>query len=517
MKQRLDEVTTLISEAQQKSEALVRLEPFGIRRTLNGFYYISHYYPLRAMDNISPTKVNEIVNSLKGAKFETYIHFPYCEQICTFCHFYKNINGKIGFEIKEDVALQAVEKEMRMHLELHGEKLRARSLQIGGGSPSLISNTRLSKLLNVVSECIQIDEGGEVKIEIYPKYYAHGELEEKLRILKDFGFTDIVIDLETGNQQSLDFLNRKNSSFDAYKDNIEKIIDAGFESIISALIIGVPFESFDSLISTLDYMISVPQIKVINTFPLIVRETDPIHNHIIRSTESRITSRSRDTMCIFVRDYLRLHGYSEGPIAYFHPANYRPRQQAEKFECVNLIGFGTSAFGYLNGENWAGQYFNFCNQHDYMESLDRNEFPVWKIGVYGQEERARRKVIFGLANVKTENLIDIEKQYGVSIDEIYGKTFNALLSLGLIEIDKKELGIRYTDTGLYRLEEIMYFLSSKFVKDRNDTLPDKVVDKDKYKELINQHYFVTIPKSDREMFEALEDKQESEFMHKLKR
>jgi oxygen-independent coproporphyrinogen-3 oxidase len=502
-------------EANSKMKKLERLNDFGIKRTLNGFYYISHYYPLRAMSELPQSKVREIISSLKGADFEAYIHFPYCEQICTFCHFYKKIDGKHGFDIKEDEALTALESEMRMHKKFHGERLKVRSLQIGGGTPSLISNKRLIKLLEVVNECMEIEEGAEIKTEIYPKFYEKGVLEEKLKILKDFGFTELVVDLETGNKKSLDFLNRKNSSFEAYKDNVEKIIDAGFDSIISALMIGLPYETYDSLIETLDYMMSKPEIKVINTFPIIVRETDPINRQMIKIPDSRITAESRDEMCIFVRDYLRKNGYSEGPIAYFHPPSYRPEQQSEKFECVNLIGFGTSSFGYLNGENWAGQYYNYCNQEDYLKSINNNEFPIWRIGVYDNEERARRKVIFGLANVKTENLIDIESEYGISIDKIYGKTFNALLELELIEVDKENHGIRYTDEGLYRLEEIMYFLSSKFVKNKCDTLPDKIKDASKYKELINQHYFVTIPREDREKFEKFEMKQNEKFMFRL--
>ncbi|MEM1135025.1 MAG: radical SAM protein [Bacteroidota bacterium] len=512
----LKKVADLIKHSEKKVQELKELEKYGINRTLNGFYYISHYYPLRAMDEVSPAKTKDIISSLKGAKFEAYIHFPYCEQICTFCHFYKKIDGREGFDLKEDEALKAVEKEMRMHKEFHGEKLRVRSLQIGGGTPSLISNQRLIKLLEVVTECLDIEEGAEIKTEIYPKFYADGELEEKLRILKDFGFTEIVIDLETGNKKSLDYLNRRNSSFEAFKNNIEKIVAAGFDSIISALIMGVPYETYDTLKETLDYMISVPEIKVINTFPLIVRETDPINKQMIRISDSRITPQSRDEMCVFARDYLREHGYTEGPIAYFHPPEYRPEQQSEKFECVNLIGFGISSFGYLNGTDWAGQYYNYCNQNDYLASLERDEFPIWRIGVYGQEERARRKVIFGLANVKTENLVDIEEEYGISIDKIYGKTFNALLRLDLIEIDKAGQGVKYTDKGLYRLEEIMYFLSSDFVKDRCDNMPDKVLDKEKYKELINQHYYVTITKEDRLKFEKFEAEQVDKFMHMVK-
>jgi oxygen-independent coproporphyrinogen-3 oxidase len=470
------------------------------------------------MENITSEEAVAVRKTFRGSKFEAYIHFPYCEQRCTFCHFYKKVDIKHDYEAKEDAALNSVLAEMKMQKEVHGEKLRVKSLQLGGGTPSLISNARLIRFLDEILEYIEIEPDAEIKTEIYPKFYAEGELEEKLKILKDFGFTDIVIDLETGNKKSLDLLNRKNSSLSAYKNNITKIIEAGFDSIISALLVGVPYETYDSIVETIDYMISVPQIKVINTFPLIVRATDPINRQISKLEEPyQVNAMTRDVMCVFVRDYLRSQGYSEGPIAYFHPPTYRPAQQSDKFECVNLIGFGTSAFGYLNGDGWAGQYYNYSNQEDYTRNIADGKFPMWRIGMLNQEERARRKVIFGLANVKTENLLNVEKDYNVSIDKIYGKIFNALHKLNLIGIDKTNSGIYFTDKGLYRLEEIMYFLSSDFVKDRCDVAPDKIKDKGKYKELVNQHYFVTIPSEDRAKFEGFVASQTEEFMCRIRK
>jgi hypothetical protein len=122
-------------------------------------------------------------------------------------------------------------------------------------------------------------------------------------------------------------------------------------------------------------------------------------------------------------------------------------------------------------------------------------------------------VIFGLANVKTENLLEVEERFGVSLDDIYGKIFNALLELELIEVDAPNSGIRYTEAGLARLEEITYFLQSTFAKDRCDTPP--AADDPHRKELVNQHYAVTMPAEDRARFEAFVAQQPGRFMYRL--
>jgi oxygen-independent coproporphyrinogen-3 oxidase len=464
------------------------------------------------MQPVTAQEADQVIKSIVNSKFETYIHFPFCEQMCTFCHFYKKPMGK-DFNVREDEALTAVEMEMEMYAEILGGRIPSRSLQMGGGTPSLISNPRLIKLLSKVSKCLDLESTAEIKIEIYPKYYDEQEIREKLRILKDFGFTDLVIDLESGNKASLDFIARKNSSLDAYLKLVDICVQEGFNSIVTALIVGLPHETFETLESTLQTLVSIPEVKVVNTFPIIMRETDPITKQLNLQPEVFNDAVTREAMWIFARDYMKSKGYTEGPISYLHHPTKRPDQQADKFECVNLLGMGVSAFGYLNGDTWAGQYFNYCNQNDYFERIKLRQLPMWRFGKYGQDERARRKVIFGLANVKTEYLFELEKRFGVSVDEIYGKVFNAFLELNLIEIDQKGNGIFYTEKGLSRLEELSYFLSSTYVKDICDRLPDQ--QDPHYKELINQHYFVTIPLEDRKKFEAFIDSQPSGFIYRL--
>ena len=504
-----------IETARHNVEALARLEDFGIRRTFHGFYYISHYYPLKAQSPITPAGALDAITQLAEPSFETYIHFPFCEYICTFCHFHKRPMGSTqNYAAKEDDALGLVEAEMALYHDVLGGPIDARSLQIGGGTPSLISNRRLARHLDKIREHMSIRPGAEIKIEIYPQDYDEGDLREKLRILKDFGFTDLVVDLESGNSQTLRYINRPRSSLEAYVKVLEIAAEEGHDSVITAIMAGLPFETFESLDHTIQTLMKMPQVRVFNVFPTIMRENDPISHQYRRNPENFHDEKVRDQMWIFARDTMRAMGYVEGPISYLHHPDARPDQQQDKFECVNLLGLGCSSFGYLNGPDWAAQYYNYIDPVEYSQAVKAGHLPIWRLGRYGQDERARRKVIFGLANVKTENLVEIESRYGVSIDEIYGRVFNALHQLGLIAIDRSGQGIYYTEAGLCRLEEITYFLYSTFAKDACDRLPDP--DDRYYKDLVTQHYAVTMPVDDRERFERFAANQSSDFMSKIR-
>ena len=112
-----------------------------------------------------------------------------------------------------------------------------------------------------------------------------------------------------------------------------------------------------------------------------------------------VSSTTRDAQAVYARSKLRSQEFGEGPIAFYHRPKKKPEQQFDKFECVNLLGFGVSGFGYLNSEDWAAQYYNYCNLvAEYESRIDQKELAIWRMGKYDQVERARRKVIFGLAN-----------------------------------------------------------------------------------------------------------------------
>lgn len=498
------------ASATEKVKSLRRLETHGLTRTHTGYYYIAHYYPLRAMRDVSAREALTLAEQMAGNSFETYLHFPFCEVKCSFCHFHKDLAGA-DFDSREETYLRLVKREMELYQQVLG-RIPARSFYIGGGTPSLMSNRRLSEVLFTVQQRLEIMADAEVKFELFPKDYSERELTEKLRILRGFGVTDLVIDLESGNQASLDYVGRRMTSLNAYLRLVKRVVDFGFDSIVTALMPGLPHETFESLEQTLEHLCAIPQVKVINTFPLIIRKPDPVHHQFLRNREDFPTALQRDAMWIFARDYLRARGFTEWPISYLHRPGKRPAQQADKFECVNLLGFGTSAFGYWNGDDWATQHFNFCNREDYARRVNAGELPLWRVGLLNQEERARRKLIFGLANCKTENLFALEERFGISVDAVFGKVLNALLELGLIEIKPSE-GVTYTEDGLCRLEEISYFLGSDFVKDACA----KPIPRARWqREKLSHHYYVRIPKMHRRRFEAFIAEQPCEFMRKVR-
>lgn len=489
----------LVRQATELAVDLSKLESAGIRRTRHGYYYIAHYYPLRAMEPVNSETFDQLLGELEGTDFETYLHFPFCEAQCSFCHFHKHLVRGESARGKFSAVIDSAVREIN----LYGDRFhnpKARSFYLGGGTPSLIPDQELTRVFRALEENFDCSDLGECKFEVFPKKHSRAKLISQLQLLRSFGATDIVVDLESGNPASLQAVGRGMTSLEYYLDVVELCVSMGFESIVTGLIIGLPHETFQSLGNTLATLASIPEVKVINTFPLITREPDLVARQVARSPERFPSLLERDALWIFARNFLISREFKEGPVSYYSRLGKVPRQQRDKFECVNLIGFGPSGFGYLNGEGWAAQYFNQCRTGEYINHVDQGRFPVWRAGVMGQEERARRKLIFGLANCGWESLADIDSRFGVDSDALFGEVLDALDDLQLIEFDRKTRRARYKAAGLARLEEISYFLSSKEVQ----AVCGEAVDPAEVSpEMLRHHYYILVPKEDRVLFESM--------------
>lgn len=481
---------------------LATLQWYGLRRTFHGYQRLSPHHPLRAMDQVDAGEAEAMVATLAGTPVDAYVHFPYREYLSAFCHAYEKPAGRDGMPAREDAALTRIEAEIALHHRILGQRLDLRSLHIGGGTPSLISNRRLRTLLENIAGHVAPQPDAEVRFDLYPQDHDERELRDKLRILRDHGVTDLTIDLVSGNKRTLDYLNRPRSSLEAYLRLIDVCVDEGLTSISTGLMAGLPHETYESLDRTLQTIMTVPEVRTLTVHPVVMRESDPISAQFRRDPRYFHDARTRDQMWLFARSTLRSRGYAEGPVSSFRASGRPPARPAG-----SSLGFGPSAFSHLGGPGSAVQYVNFCNERDHAASVDAGHLPVWRIGRLDGAARARRAVILGLATGDTVDLSTIEASCGVSLDDVHGSALNALLALNLIERDGP--GIRYTEIGRCRLEEISYYLRCPTTRDRCDQPPTHT---DPHRrELVNQHHTVTVPPEDRTRFEAFIAQQSPRF------
>ena len=252
---------------------LHELKNIGLDRTLKTYYLLGPYPPLLAMNSFDEKLVEKSLESIIQP-VDLYIHFPFCrvkgDFECSFCHFYK----ETYVEEREEEYLNACMKEIMIYKGKLG-KIKVRSIYFGGGSFSLIKPKNLEKLLNFLNNQLEIDFTGEIKFEIH----ADGAKDKKhlkglLDVLKSFGNVKIVIDIQTFNEDSLKSIAWSRVKKQDYFDTLEFCKSQNFKTFVSGLILGLPFETVESLLKNVLTLAASGDIQSINLFPLMFTKGD---------------------------------------------------------------------------------------------------------------------------------------------------------------------------------------------------------------------------------------------------
>ncbi len=74
-----------------------------------------------------------------------YVHIPFCEAKCTYCHF--AIDPRRPGRERQQRYVDAVLREMEA-----AEPARADTLYFGGGTPSLLSADRLARIIGLARQ-----------------------------------------------------------------------------------------------------------------------------------------------------------------------------------------------------------------------------------------------------------------------------------------------------------------------------------------------------------------------------
>ena len=87
-----------------------------------------------------------------------YVHIPFCKSICSYCDFTKVFYSFLY----DEKYLNALEAEIK-----NDNPNKCNTIYIGGGTPSVLSNEALERLLRFLS--LYLDKEYEFTIEVNPE------------------------------------------------------------------------------------------------------------------------------------------------------------------------------------------------------------------------------------------------------------------------------------------------------------------------------------------------------------
>jgi oxygen-independent coproporphyrinogen-3 oxidase len=213
-----------------------------IKEILKDLYLVNSEKSRLLMDVLEKEK--KIMNK-NGTNI--YIGIPFCSTKCKFCSFASyEINSPVGKYY--DNFLNSLLEEITLTGELiKNNKIMIESIYVGGGTPSILREKDLEKVLIKIQQEIP-------KIELKEFTFEAGRedsiTDEKLELCKKYGVNRISLNPQTFNEITLKNMNRK---FDRLHFNkcYLKIKELGL-ILNMDLILGLPGENEEDMLATLE-------------------------------------------------------------------------------------------------------------------------------------------------------------------------------------------------------------------------------------------------------------------------
>ena len=357
-----------------------------------------------------------------------YIHIPFCVHKCLYCDFpsYGGVRQYIpGY-------VQALCREIRAFSQ---KGLRADTVYIGGGTPSLLSVSQLSSIMDALQQTFSLAADAEITLEANPDSmdasYAAA--------IASLGVNRVSLGVQSFDDRMLCFLGRVHTAA-AARRAVEDVWHGGIDNISIDLMYGLPHQTQAMVQRDLKILSSLPVCHA-SIYSLIVEEHTPLqaqlqHHDLSLPADEEVEAMARD-----IHRTMRKWGYEHYEISSYARQGKRSRHNCKYWQYVPYIGFGVSAHSFYQGTRWA----NIANIPMYIRRAGQGSVTAERVPI--DDKRAKEDYCFlALRMHDGISYAAFANEFGTTVETEFGSVLSRLFQQKLLE--KTAAGCRLSDLGL---------------------------------------------------------------------
>lgn len=286
-----------------------------------------------------------------------YIHIPFCKKVCCYCDFHFTVSLKL-----KDKVLESIGKELFQRKSYLPSKA-IDTIYFGGGTPSILTISEISSLLNHINKHYSVSGNPEITLEANPDDITF----EYLTGLKAIGINRLSIGVQSFADEDLLWMNRRHSATEAIT-SIKLAQDAGFNNINLDLIYGLPNLTNDRWKKNLDTFLSL-QVPHLSAYHLTV-EPKTVLGYYKRIGKMReIDEKDSIAHYSYLVETMKANDYLHYEISNFCTEGNFSKHNTNYWKQGTYIGLGPSAHS-CNGYS---RQWNTSVNSQYIEAIEKNQ------------------------------------------------------------------------------------------------------------------------------------------------
>ena len=253
-------ILTGIRPSKVCAELLKSNSPAEVAKELCEKYLLS---PQKAELLVRVTQNEQLVmNKADDLSCSLYISIPFCPSRCNYCSFISCAGEKMLKLIPEYLDKLIAEIKATAKL-ISNIGLRLSCVYVGGGTPTVLNEEQLDRLLKEICACVDASSLDEFTLEAgRPDTIT----EKKLELAKKYGVSRVSVNPQTLNDRVLEKIGRRHTEND-FLEAFEKVERAQIGCVNTDLIAGLDGDDFESFKRTVDKIISLsPENVTVHSF-----------------------------------------------------------------------------------------------------------------------------------------------------------------------------------------------------------------------------------------------------------
>ena len=386
-----------------------------------------------------------------------YLHIPFCEQICPYCPYNKEL-------YRSDLAVEyvnAVKKEMESYAEIVRNK-PITSFYIGGGTPTTMLHSGLANMIEHMSRVFNLQ--CDIHLESHPNHLSAANLSE----IQSMGVQHLSIGVEALFDHHLKSLCRP-YTVNEVKAAVERAVSQGFKCVNVDVIFALPGQTYREIEETGQELVKLG-VDQVAAYPLFrfpytsMGMTNGERNHVILRSLKR-----RRMLAIFEHIFYEA-GYDRTSAWAF------TRRGVPRYCSVTVplyVGLGASGGSYLRDVF----YLNTFRSAEYIRALADRRTPI-ALSVDLSDRMQRAGWLYWRIYETRFSKADYRERFGESIEDRYGRHLRFLQMLGFLKVDGERIVL--SDRGsfwLHACEDILSidYISKLWGAAKRDQWPEKVI------------------------------------------
>ena len=338
-----------------------------------------------------------------------YVHIPFCHRICPYCSFHKHTPGGTDMVAFVDAVLKEAEKQT----------LKPKTIFFGGGTPTMLSDVHLERLLRGLRERVDMSEVVEYTMEANPRTVTTS----KAALMRELGVTRVSLGIQAWDDATLKTLGRDHAPAEA-EETWQALKAANFPSLNLDLMFSIPGQSLETWRATLEHSLSL-QPDHISAYNLNYEEDTDFFRRLKTGEFREDEGRDADFFNLGI-DLLEAGGFEHYEISNYAKPGHRSAHNEAYWLGEDYLGIGPGAFSTVGDKRW----HNVKDTPRYMamtlagedtavdiEELTPDERRTERFGL---ELRTARGLPLKIVAPESRRMLDTLREQGLlSFDESY--------------------------------------------------------------------------------------------------